>query len=138
MLPKIDPKSLKNGPWGASRGVPGAFRNPVSRKSPKKNEKSRENYEKWASQNACFFVFRVFLALKTSYKNAIVANERFSTRFGHRTHFGTLRASVLRSFCGQKWDFFGRKNGQRKIYDFFAFRRHFFQKPGRTKKTKSA
>ena len=64
MFPKIDPKSLKKwslgapggGPW-ASRGAPGASRNPMSRKSSKKYDKSRENDEKWGSQNHRFFLF---------------------------------------------------------------------------------
>ena len=75
MLPKIDPKSLKKrslggpggGPGGvpgASRGAPGASRNPVSKKSSKKDETSRENGEKWASQNACFFCFPRFFGIE--------------------------------------------------------------------------
>ena len=147
MLQKIDPKSSKKRSRGGSRGgpwgLPGRSRKRSQRnfkKTPKKYEKSREHDENWGPQNHRFFLFSSFFGSeKKSYKNAIVANERFSTRFGHRTHSGTLRASVLTSFWAPKWYFFERKNVPRKNYDFHRFFDDIFQKKNKkTKKTKSA
>ena len=67
MFEKIDPKSSKKrsrgGPGvvpGASRGGPGNGRNAISKKTPKKYEKSREHDENWGPQNHRFFCFSRF------------------------------------------------------------------------------
>ena len=72
--------------------------------------------------------------MKKSCKNAIVANEHFSTRFGHQTHFGTLRASVLRSFWAQKLNFLEWKSRLQKINNFHRFSTTSFPKKCKNKK----
>ena len=141
-LKQLTQNRWKNGPWGVpggSLGPPGALPEPPGTQCQKKTRKNMPKVANMTKNGApriiVFFVFRVFLASKKSYKNAIVANKRFSTRFGHRTHSGTLRASVLTSFWAPKWYFFERKNVPRKNYDFHRFFDDIFQKKQKNKKT---
>ena len=130
--PKTIPKSLQNrrkwrqngsgDPSGEGRERPGTARERCRKKGDKQVRKRvGASHTNRVPKSSFFFIFRIFWKMKKSYENAIVANERFSTRFGHRTHSGTLRASVLTSFWAPKWYFFERKNVPRKNYDFHRF-----------------
>ena len=130
--PKTIPKSLQNrrklrqngsgDPSGEGRERPGTARERCRKKNQKKVRKREgASASNRVPKSSFFFVFRIFWATKKSYGNAIVANQRFSTGFRHRTHSGTLRASVLRSFWAPKWYFFEGKNAMRKNNDFQRF-----------------
>ena len=131
----FEPKSIPNGTQIVPNSTQNCFKmrpgTPRGRCRKKGNKQVRNSRGPGDTNRVpkllFFFVFGNFWAMKKSYENAIVANERFSTRFGHRTHFGMLRASVLRSFWAPKWYFFERKNAPRKNNDFQRFFDDVFQ-----------